>query len=103
MVTFAWISMACSVADPAVDAPPDTVARVVHDHRRKWYRDADGDGHGDPDVWRRSLTRPPGHVANATDCDDDAASAHPGAEEICGNGHDDDCDSGIDECTIQAE
>jgi hypothetical protein len=102
MFPLVWTSLACSVVDPAVSAPPGNVDRVVHDHYRKWYRDADGDGHGDPDVWRRKLTRPPGHVANATDCDDHAATAYPGAEEICGNGDDDDCDSEVDDCTIAA-
>ncbi len=33
----------------------------------------------------------------AADCDDDDASVHPGASEVCANGKDDDCDGLIDE------
>lgn len=33
-----------------------------------------------------------GYVGDATDCDDAAADIHPGREEICGDGIDNDCD-----------
>ncbi len=62
-----------------------------------WYRDADGDGYGDPNDTRSdTCTPPPGYVADATDCDDTKASVNPGAEEVC-NGIDDDCDGEVDE------
>lgn len=41
-----------------------------------------------------------GYCSEATggsDCNDSNASVHPGAEEICANGRDDDCDGLIDE------
>jgi hypothetical protein len=56
-----------------------------------FYADADGDGAGDPGAPVVACTAPPGTVADATDCDDADASVHPGAEEVCGNGVDDDC------------
>jgi hypothetical protein len=38
-----------------------------------FYQDADGDGHGNPDVWVKSCSQPEGYVTNANDCDDGAA------------------------------
>ncbi len=63
---------------------------------KAWYRDADGDGHGDPAADQLGNTAPDGHVASADDCDDAKASTHPGAHETY-NGVDDDCDGDIDE------
>jgi hypothetical protein len=64
--------VACSTVDEPgpMDAGGAASGRVVHDHYRLWYRDFDGDGHGDPTITRRGLTRPDRYVANATDCDD---------------------------------
>ena len=57
-----------------------------------WYKDADGDGFGDPAVSSPAAVCPAGHVFDNTDCDDTLAARHPGAIEICGNGIDEDCD-----------
>ncbi len=53
-----------------------------------WYADRDGDGHGNAaeSVVDCHDGPPQGHVADATDCDDDDPATHPGAEEICGDG-----------------
>jgi hypothetical protein len=96
------VVVACSDAS---NAPPRTTAenaeRVVHDHYRLWYRDFDRDGHGDPTVITRGLTRPLGYVANATDCNDQSAAISPTAPEQCANNDDDDCDGDRDEdCAI---
>ncbi|HEX4824929.1 MAG TPA: MopE-related protein [Candidatus Polarisedimenticolaceae bacterium] len=63
-----------------------------------FYRDADGDGYGDPGVSMPSCdgTPPAGYVADATDCNDAAANTHPGAAEVC-DGVDNNCDGVIDE------
>jgi hypothetical protein len=69
----------------AVDAP-------------SWYRDADTDGWGDPELSTAACSEPDGYVALdfASDCDDADGAVHPGADEAC-NGADDDCDGAVDE------
>ncbi|NNV58045.1 S8 family serine peptidase, partial [Limnovirga soli] len=45
-----------------------------------YYRDADGDGYGNPLVTTTAkCATPAGYVTNSTDCDDQNASVHPGA------------------------
>jgi hypothetical protein len=59
-----------------------------------WYRDADGDGFGDPTVTVESGTPPPGYVDNNLDCEDEDPTI-PAPEVV--NGKDDDCDGFVDE------
>lgn len=47
-----------------------------------WYRDADGDGYGDPDATTRDCDPPLGYVANSDDPNDADAAVYPGAPPV---------------------
>jgi hypothetical protein len=66
----------------------------------RWYRDGDGDGYGDAAVRLYACAAPGGYVANATDCDDEAAEARPGGVEVCNDGLDNDCDGTDGGCRL---
>ena len=68
----------------------------VCDQPRTWYRDADGDGYGNPAVTTQAVQQPPGYVANGNDCDDNCSTCYPGGTEVC-DGKDNDCDGQTDE------
>ncbi len=56
------------------------------------FRDADGDGYGDPSLSLDVCSPQIGYVSDNSDCDDTNTSVNPGATEIC-NLTDDDCDA----------
>jgi hypothetical protein len=64
-----------------------------------WYRDVDGDAHGDPLVAVQVCGQPVGYVSAGDDCDDTDAAVFPGAPEIC-DGKDNNCDGGHDDETF---
>ena len=57
-----------------------------------WYADLDGDGEGNASLTEEACDAPAGYLATGDDCDDLDDAAYPGAEEICGDGLDQDCD-----------
>ena len=61
-----------------------------------YYRDADGDGFGDPNNPTTGAAPPAGYVSDNTDWNDANASVHPGAPELC-DGVDNNGDGQIDE------
>jgi len=66
-----------------------------------WHPDADGDGYGDGGISVISCLDQPGHVTDASDCDDGNATVYPGAAEICNDGVVQDC--GASEAEARAE
>ncbi|MED5373703.1 MAG: MopE-related protein [Myxococcota bacterium] len=78
---------------PVEDTGTDTAPACVE---RTFYADADGDGYGDADQSTLACEAPSGFVDLARDCDDDDATVHPDAQEVC-NGRDDDCDGRSDD------
>ncbi|MBI2040829.1 MAG: hypothetical protein HYT16_01880 [DPANN group archaeon] len=63
-----------------------------------YYKDADGDGFGDP---KQSVTdcmpKPDGYADNGNDCDDGNSKVNAGSPEICSNGVDENCNGFGDE------
>jgi hypothetical protein len=63
----------------------------------RYWRDADQDGWGDPGDSVLGWTQPTGYVRNFQDCDDTDASVNPYADEIPGDGIDNNCNGYVDE------
>ncbi|MEE9382970.1 MAG: putative metal-binding motif-containing protein [Nannocystaceae bacterium] len=71
----------------------------------KFYADADADGYGDAGSDATLVCEgdepPDGYTTDNTDCNDAEATVHPGAEEICDDGFDNDCSGDEDEvCAV---
>ena len=74
--------------DGTVDGPDSIDATT-------WYTDGDADGFGDDDLSQIECDQPSGTVDVGGDCDDNDATAYPGATELC-DGADNDCDGTVD-------
>ena len=61
---------------------------------RPYYPDQDGDGYAGPDNPIEVCVAPVGYQWVVSDCNDQNAAIHPGAEEICNDGIDNDCAGG---------
>jgi hypothetical protein len=91
---------ACNTRDDDCDGELDEDATSL-----VWYRDADGDGFGNPTVTRNRCDPPPGMPTgsppgtgwslNGTDCDDTQREVNPSASERC-NAVDDNCNGRAD-------
>ena len=65
-----------------------------------WYADADGDGYGEGASVLTACEPPEGLVAESGDCDDEDGDLNPGAEEVCGDGIDQDCTGADSVCGV---
>lgn len=83
-----------AVADGATNEDaalgPDACTQLTY------YADLDDDDHGDANEALLACTMPAGYVLASDDCDDDAPTTNPSADEIC-DGIDNDCDDDADE------
>ncbi len=60
-----------------------------------WYGDGDGDGYGSDAATQVACNAPDGYVADGGDCNDGDPAYHPGAEEICTDPTDYNCDGSV--------
>jgi hypothetical protein len=95
----------CDDADPGVYPGAPELLNGIDDNcdghvdegfATLWYRDADGDGYGDPDDTLLQIPQPEGYIARGGDCDDANGAVNPGALEVF-DGVDNDCDGQTDE------
>jgi hypothetical protein len=86
----------CNGRDDNCDGQIDPAGSVGE---TRWYRDADGDGFGNPAVSVLACTQPSGFVANDRDCNDASDAINPSAAEVCDN-VDNNCNGLVDE-TLQ--
>jgi len=99
----------CDDDDPAVNPDALEVCNGIDDNcdgaidedlpLETWYLDLDGDGFGDPESSVEACAQPSDAVEDDTDCDDTDPAVNPDAEELAGNGVDEDCDGadGLDD------
>jgi hypothetical protein len=70
----------------------DQACNSHYDEGATYTFDHDGDGYGGWDGMYYCDTTPTDTVEDTSDCDDADAAINPGAEEVCANGSDDNCD-----------
>jgi hypothetical protein len=80
----------CNTIDDNCDGQIDEGVQTVY------FIDNDGDTYGNPSVSILACTQPIGYTPDDTDCNDTDANINPGAEDIAGNGIDENCDGQID-------
>ncbi|MGB5321206.1 MopE-related protein [Lutimonas sp.] len=83
------------------DIDNDCDGEVDEELMTTFYEDLDGDGFGNPDTPIEMCSESTGYVIDNTDCDDNDTTVYPDAEEICGDGIDNNCDGETDEGCIQ--
>lgn len=99
-----WL-IACAACARGGTGSPDARPDGADCAAQTYYRDADGDAHGDPASPVEACEPPADAVTTNDDCDDGNAQRHPGREEIC-DALDNDCNAATTElcpagCTPQ--
>jgi hypothetical protein len=109
MSGFRWLTVVALVGTSGcrfdLPARPDGAPEDAPCASQTYYRDTDGDGHGDPAApIEGECEVPAGAVASGDDCDDGDAQRSPGLPEVC-DGVDNDCNAATAEmcpadCTL---
>jgi|GEM_PF-629208 len=86
-----------------IDQDCDLVVDELPVDGADYYLDADVDGWGADGSAVPYCDQPSGTVAVEGDCDDTSAAISPDAEEVCGDGVDDDCSGADDPCGVQVD
>lgn len=89
-------------ADVAIDNLAFYGTQVSNTPGYTFYRDADGDTYGDPEVYVSACfpVAPPGYVAIDSDCDDTNPAVFPGAPEVLCNQIDENCNGLADDALV---
>ncbi len=61
-----------------------------------FYGDIDKDGYGNPEIFVATCELPTDYVSDNTDCNDTDETVNPGADEVCDDEIDNDCDGDTD-------
>jgi hypothetical protein len=85
----------CNTIDDNCDGQIDEGIQTVY------FIDNDGDTYGNPSVSILACTQPIGYTPDDNDCNDTDANINPGAEDIAGNGIDENCDGQIDNSILE--
>jgi len=80
----------CNGIDDNCDEIVDNVSPDGH----TWYEDSDGDGYGNPATSTVTCDPSSDWTMDNYDCNDNDDNVYPGAQEICGDGIDQDCSGG---------
>jgi hypothetical protein len=71
--------------------------------KQTWYPDNDMDGYGSENQGQTACEGPDGWILTGGDCNDSFDDQHPGAEEICRDRRDNDCDGTESGCLAEGE
>ncbi|MFM7204931.1 MAG: MopE-related protein, partial [Myxococcota bacterium] len=86
----------CNSKDDDCDGSTDDADTSITG-QSTWYQDSDGDTYGNAAVSQKACNKPQSYVSDNTDCNDTNNAIKPGAQEICDNGVDNDCDGKADD------
>jgi len=87
----------CNDSEECDEIDNDGDGLIDEDVTEDFYADVDGDGYGNPDDVLSACELPAGFVENDDDCNDSESAAYTGADEVCGDSTDNNCDGSVDE------